>query len=89
MNIQFFTHRLQVGHHVEDDEVVEEVEESRDSPLQGIEEGGAGGKAELSARSSLWRDKQEEQINTLSHTHTHKHGETAGASMCTFDYDPE
>ena len=49
----FFTHRLQVGHHIEDDEVVEEVEESGDGPLQGADEGGAGGPAQLSAGPAL------------------------------------
>lgn len=43
------THRLQVGHYIEDDEVVKKVEEGRDSPLQRTEEGSTGGKAQLSA----------------------------------------
>ena len=52
-NISVSTNRLKVGHHIEDDKVVKEVEESRDGPLQGAEEGRAGGTAQVSAGSSL------------------------------------
>lgn len=48
-----FTNGLQVGHHVEDDEVVHEVEEGRDGPFEGDEEGGARGTAQIFKRSSL------------------------------------
>lgn len=53
------TDRLQVGHHIEDDEVVQEVEEGRDGPFQGAEEGGAGGAAQVSAGATLWRNDRE------------------------------
>lgn len=42
------TNRLQVSHHVEDDEVVEKVEEGRDGPLQETKEGSNGGTFHIS-----------------------------------------
>lgn len=49
----YFTNGLQVSHDVENDEIVQEVEEGGHGPLQGSEEGGAGGESQLSAGSSL------------------------------------
>lgn len=46
---ELLTNRLQVGHDIEDDEVVDKVEESRDSPLQVSEQGRGGGTAQVSA----------------------------------------
>lgn len=40
-------YRLEVGHHIEDDEVVKEIEECWDRPLQVAEERGAGGTAQI------------------------------------------
>lgn len=42
------TYRLQVSHHIEDDEIVEKIEEGRDGPLQGSKEGGSGGTPQIS-----------------------------------------
>ena len=41
------TYRLQVSHHIEDDEVVEKVEEGRDGPLQGTKERSSGGTSQI------------------------------------------
>lgn len=48
------TNRLHVCHHIEDDEVVQKVEECRDRPLEGEEEGGTGRESQLFAGSSLY-----------------------------------
>lgn len=42
------TYRLQVSHHIEDDEVVKKIEEGRDGPLQGSKEGGSEGTSQIS-----------------------------------------
>lgn len=55
------TNWLQVGHDVENDEVVQEVEEGGYGPLQGSEEGSAGGKSQVFAGSSLCSRRREEE----------------------------
>jgi len=46
-------HRLQVRHDIEDDEVVQEVEESRNGPLEEAEKVRTAGATELRPRASL------------------------------------
>lgn len=71
MHFLIGTNRLQVSHHVENDEVVQRVEKGRDGPFQGSYEGSAGGITQLSAWPSLWGRRQEETISLLLH-YTHK-----------------
>ena len=47
-------YRLEVGHHVEDDKVVKEIEEGWNRPLHVAEERGARGAAQIFVRSALY-----------------------------------
>lgn len=60
------TNRLQVGHHIEDDDVVHKVEESRNGPFEGVEQRGAGSAAQTSEWPSLCRDMRGTKVQTQS-----------------------
>lgn len=47
-SIEMVTYRLQVSHHIEDDEVVKKIEEGRDGPLERTKEGSSGGTPQIS-----------------------------------------
>lgn len=68
------TYRLQVSHHIEDDEVVKKIEEGRDGPLERTKEGSSGGTPQISEWTSIWgRQKKPtfSQSHTDRRTHTH------------------